>query len=359
MKSFTTSAPGRVCLYGEHQDYLGLPVIPAAITMRTTMNCKETGGDAIHVNAMDLGKRMELPTGGDLTGALKDPDLSYFAAIVKAFEDTGTGREIQGFTCDVTSEIPIKSGLSSSAALLVAFAKAVDTVAGAGLGPQEIGWLAYRAEHDVLGIPCGMMDQLSSAMGNVIHLTCSTPPAIEPLEVKLEGLVVADTKIHKSTNNVHTVRVQETNDGLDKLGKMIEFDIATTPWDTLEPFIDGLDETSRNRLTAVFKDRDITAEALGLLREAARTGVPDYPRLGKLLLEHQAYLRDYFEVSVDKIEAIIDAAVEAGAIGGKLTGAGMGGSVVILAPGKEDAVAKAIERVDGVPYIVSVDGGVK
>jgi len=322
--------------------------------MRTAVKCYDVAASSkrVVINAKDLGKTMELEIKPQYD--FKDSDLGYFQAVLATFQRHGYLDKVPGFTCDVSSKIPIKSGLSSSAALLVAFTKAVATLCKVPLTPQEIGWYAYEAEHDVMGIPCGMMDQLSSAIGGIIHLKCSTPPVITPLAAKVAGIVVADTKIHKSTSNVHSVRVKETKQGLASLKKYIDFDIETTPWEEIEPHFKNLDEIERKRLTAVFRNRDITVKSMQLLNANAL----DYPAIGKLLTEHQMYLNKYFEVSVEKIEAILANAIKAGALGGKLTGAGLGGSLVILAPGKEEAVSKAITESDGIPYVVAVDQGV-
>ncbi|HME55831.1 MAG TPA: galactokinase family protein [Candidatus Lokiarchaeia archaeon] len=354
MKPFQVSAPGRVCLFGEHQDYLGLPVIPSAINMRTTIKCYNLEEDSrsitIHATDLDKDYSFEIQEEYDLS----DPDLSYFQAVLVVFKNHGYFDNLRGFECDVSSKIPIKSGLSSSAALLVAFVKAISTACEVQLTPQDIGWYAYEAEHNVMGIPCGMMDQLSSAIGGIIHLSCVEPPVITPLSAKLNGIVVADTKVHKSTSNVHSMRVRETKSGLDHLKEYVDFDLNTTPYVDIEPVLENLDEIERKRLIAVFNDRDITVKSLRLLQAKKL----DYQAIGELLNEHQLYLREYFDVSIEKIDAIIDNAINHGAIGGKLTGAGLGGSIVILAPGKEQEVSAAIEESDGIPYIVQTDRGV-
>ncbi|NMC05588.1 MAG: hypothetical protein GYA24_10260 [Candidatus Lokiarchaeota archaeon] len=354
-KTLTASAPGRVCLFGEHQDYLGLSVVPSAINMRTTVTCHDVapGTRRVLINAKDLKKTLELEIKPQYD--FKDPDLAYFQAVLAVFQRHGQLDRVPGFTCDVSSQIPIKSGLSSSAALLVAFVKAVAGLAKISLTPQEVGWYAYEAEHDAMGIPCGMMDQLSSAIGGIIHLKCTTPPVVTPLAAKIPGIVVADTKIHKSTNTVHSARVKETKAGLASLKKYIDFDIYTTPWEKIEPHLQKLDEIERKRLIAVFRDRDITVKSMALLNAKAL----DYHAIGKLLTEHQMYLNKYFEVSLDKIEAILENAIKAGAFGGKITGAGLGGSLVILAPGREQAVSKAIVDSDAIPYVVQTDRGVQ
>ena len=354
MEPFTISAPGRVCLFGEHQDYLGLSVIPSAIDMRTSISCKNIDAekDMITIHAIDLGKTFQVPITGSYN--LQDPEISYFEAVLTVFTKKKGHHDIEGFECEVSSQIPIKSGLSSSAALLVAWAGVINHISGTGYSRQEIGMIAYEAEHHVMGIPCGMMDQLSSSIGGIIHLECIEPPAITTLDANLEGLVVADTRIHKSTSQVHGRRVAETKAGLEHLGELVKFDLKSTPWSKVEPFVKQLDQIERNRLIAVFKDRDITSKSLQLLQQANL----DYNTIGALLTEHQKYLREYFEVSVEKIDTIIEAAISAGAQGGKLTGAGLGGSIVLLAKGCEDQVCKAVAEVDGRPYKVEVDTGV-
>lgn len=355
MKPFQVSAPGRVCLFGEHQDYLGLSVIPSAINMRTTVKCYsiEDSSRTITIHAKDLEKDFDFEILEEYD--LSDTDLSYFQAVLVVFKNHGYFDSLRGFECDISSKIPIKSGLSSSAALLVAFVKAISTICGVQLTQQDIGWYAYEAEHNVLGIPCGMMDQLSSAIGGIIHLKCTEPPVITPLSAKLNGIVVADTKIHKSTSNVHSMRVRETKAGLEHLKEYVDFDLETTPYENIEPALENLDEIERKRLIAVFKDRDITVQSFELLQAKKL----DYHAIGELLNEHQFYLREYFDVSIDKIDTIIENAINHGAIGGKLTGAGLGGSVVIIAPGKEQDVSAAIEESDGIPYIVQTDRGVQ
>lgn len=355
MKRYRTSAPGRVCLFGEHQDYMQLPVIPAAINMRTTITITGSvpSDGAITINATDLGKTLDI----DLASPFSHDgdDLDYFTAVIDVFKRHGHGPKLTSFSCDVSSQIPIKSGLSSSAALLVAWTGTVAAAAGIHLDPFDVGWYAYEAEHDVMEVPCGMMDQLSSAMGGIIHVRTVVPPVITPIHAKIQGLVVADTKMHKSTSEVLSKRVVEAWSGLDQLRELVAFELERTPFDVVEPHLRELNEVQRKRLTGAFRHRDITVRALRLLTAP----VPDLKAIGALLTEHQAHLREHFEVSNEKIEAIIDAALREGALGAKLTGAGLGGSVVILAPGKEREITKAIEDLDAVPHVVEVNGGIQ
>ncbi|MHA1749807.1 MAG: galactokinase [Promethearchaeota archaeon] len=352
---YKSSAPGRVCILGEHQDYLELSVVPVAINLRTYIKYDNVDGssDIIHVNALDLKKEFTLDIKSEKIS--KDPDSIYFQAGLRVFANHGYLSALKGFDCSVTSDIPIKSGLSSSAALLVAWIQTLSKVSGINLSSREVGLYAYEAEHDVMKIPCGMMDQLSSAIGKIIHIECSFPPRITPVDSDLKGLVIANTKIRKSTSDVHNKRVKEAKSALIHLKEMVEYDLKTTSYSKVEPFIKQLDDIERDRLIAIFKNRDITKKGLKVLKSRPL----NYEVLGQLLNEHQKYLRDYFEVSVEKIDRIIESCIKNGALGGKLTGAGLGGSVIILAPGKEDKVLESIKNEDAVPYQGIIDEGVR
>ncbi|MBD3188887.1 hypothetical protein GF325_18820 [Candidatus Bathyarchaeota archaeon] len=350
----SASAPGRICLFGEHQDYLNLAVIPSAINLRTSIEIIRTTqeGGKIKIHALDLDEIFTFDL-SNLSG-FKDDDVGYFKAGTKVMMDEGYMNEDLSLEVSVKSEIPIKSGLSSSAALLVSWIQVLSKAAGSSLSPPEIGMLAYRAEHDVMEIPCGMMDQLSSAIGGIFHLQCTTPPVIDPLDARLKGLIVADTRVRKSTSQVHGTRVKETLEGLNHLQTLMDLDISVTPFSEIEPNLKELDDIEHDRLVAVFMNRDITSKAYRLLKEKPR----DYSKIGTLLTDHQKYLRDYFEVSIEKIDRILEVGIESGALGGKLTGAGLGGSVILLAPGHEKEVCEAIREIDAIPYHVSVDRGV-
>ncbi|MHA1734423.1 MAG: galactokinase [Promethearchaeota archaeon] len=346
------SAPGRICLFGEHQDYLELAVIPAAINMRTYIEGKPLDQYFIRIHAHDLNQVVEFGIIPEQV-VLKGDALDYMRAVVNVFLDKGY--RLRGTEVHVRSEIPLKSGLSSSAALLVAWTKFISEINNIELDDETIGHYAYLAEHDVMGIPCGQMDQLASAIGGLFHMKCVEPPVIQRICKKIPGLVIGDTLIPKSTNSVHTIRVREINEALQLLRGELEFSLGSVKWDEVEPHLPVLTETLAKRVRATLMDRDITSRAFDELKKKH----PDLEYLGKLLDEHQGYLRDDFEVSLPKIDALLDAGREAGALGGKLTGAGMGGFIVMLAPDRQDEVASAITRAGGKGYVVEVDEGVK
>ena len=353
MEKLATSAPGRICLFGEHQDYLELAVIPAAITMRTFIEGKINNSCKIRINAVDLNVIDEYSS-KEIVPYISGP-LDYFRAIVNVFHKKNFLKGNFGISCTVKSQIPPKSGLSSSAAILVAWAKLLAESLQIELNDEEIGYYAYLAEHEELKIPCGMMDQLACALGNIFHMMCTTPPKITRLKAKVPGIVIGNTLIPKSTNSVHGVRVREINEAISGLKKYINFDLKTIKWTEIEPYLSKLPELHQKRLRAVIKNRDITQMAY----EELKKNSPDLEYLGKLLDDHETYLRDDFEVSHPKIEKMLEAGRAAGALGGKLTGAGMGGCIVMIAPEKQKEVASALKKAGGEPYIVEIDEGVK
>lgn len=282
----------------------------------------------------------------------------YFKAVLNVFIKKGhlNSKNLNlGFKGTLWNEVPQKSGLSSSAAVLVCFTKLIDAIFDLKLDDIQIGYYAYLAEHDEMGIPCGQMDQLASAVGNIFHMKCVEPPIVTKIQTKIAGLVVGDTLIPKSTNSVHSVRVREINDCIKYLKTKMNFDIEKTTLEEVEPILKDQNPIWLKRMRATLKDRDITTTAY---RELNKKN-PDITLLGNLLTEHQKYLRDDYEVSVDKIEKMLEAGMKAGALGGKITGAGMGGSIIMLAPGKQKEVAEALTKAGGKGYVVDIDAGAR
>ena len=134
-------------------------------------------------------------------------------------------------------------------------------------------------------------------------MICTTPPQISLLKAKIPGIVIGNTLIQKSTNTVHRVRVREITEAITLMREYIPLEIGTIDFMEIEPFLPNLPATHAKRLRATIKDRDITREALKELQKPSQ----DWEYLGRLLDEHQTYLRDDFEVSHPKIEKMLNA----------------------------------------------------
>ena len=159
------SAPGRVCLYGEHQDYLKLVVVPAAINLRTQIGIKSNNSNMIHVKSLELNTKDKFEISQKIN--LKNNEFDYLRAIIIVLINKGIIEKISGLEVEINSEIPIGSGLSSSAALLVAWLTALNEEFNLSFDRKEIANLCFKAENQVLGINCGIMDQYASSLGGI------------------------------------------------------------------------------------------------------------------------------------------------------------------------------------------------
>jgi len=348
----SVSAPGRVCLFGEHQDYLGLPVIPCAVNLRMVIrgSTRDDGIFNIRDRVHSVSARFSL----DDLEYLSD-DFDYLRAVARVMLDEG--KVISGADLDLRSEVPISSGLSSSAAMLVAFAKFLNEALSLEYDPVSLAMVCYRAEHDELGVPCGVMDQLSSSIGGVIRIDCGDSPVVEELAADIGDMVIGDTGIRKSTMDVHSARTVEIAEAIGELSRLTgrPVQLEELGWDDLERVLPRLGRVPAMRLRATVRNRDITLRAAEMLGRAK----PDLEALGSLMLQHHANLRDDYQVSHPALDRLVRAGMSAGALGGKLTGAGLGGCVVMMAPGRGKEVARAIRNAGGTPHIVRVDRGAR
>ncbi|HUT80968.1 MAG TPA: galactokinase family protein [Candidatus Bathyarchaeia archaeon] len=348
----TYSAPGRVCLYGEHQDYLKLVVIPAAINLRTKISLRENNFKKIRIQSFELNKSDEFSLDRNLT--LANNEFDYLRAIILALYGEGYTEDLPGYDIQISSEVPIGSGLSSSAALLVSWLTALDDQLGMGLTKMEIADLTFKAENQILKINCGIMDQYSSAIGGIFSLDCDGPPyTLKSFTSEFDSLVIGDSLVRRSANEPLTILKNRINEGMKKLDAKSDFNLKTITQEDLLSFRKLLTKDEYKRLFGVIKIRDLTDRASKELAKVRRN--QDLNLLGTLLTEQQKMLNENLLVSIEKLNRLVNESIKAGALGAKLTGAGLGGCIVALAPGKEKEVAIAIEKAGGKATICSID----
>ena len=349
--SFSAIAPGRVCIFGEHSDYLGLDVIPAAIGMYIEISCSPRDDSLIEIRYLDLGaedafvvdKEIEYPHQRD-----------YVRSAFNVLRRHGLAPS-SGFSMHVTGNIPIGGGLSSSSALTVASVLAYSRMAGEILEPKMVAELAFEAEVKEFGESGGKMDHYASAYGGIIHLT--TKPRIEVTRIPaaINGLVIGDSREKKrdTVGDLAEIRnLAET--GYRKLAQHIEgFDQTKTTLEQTEPFLKRLTSREQTVVEATLKNRDLTHRAYDCLKSN------DYEpeELGSMIDQHHIYLRDGLKRSTKKIEEMIHAAKKAGALGCKINGSGGAGTMLAYCPGREGVVSLAIRRAGGTPYVVSIAQG--
>lgn len=347
------STPGRICLFGEHQDYLGLPVIAAAISRRVNIsgNHRADRQIIIHLPDIDSEIRMEVSEGKMTYQQKRD----YFRSGYNVLIDKGL-QFSKGLECTVRGNIPINSGTSSSSALLVTWIHFLSKMADIPqeFSPKELGEMAFQAEVVEFGEPGGMMDHLSTAIGNVVYLEFEPQTTTEALHPNLGSFVLADSCEPKDTIGVLKRAKFARLDLIDRIKTHLsDFDLHRFDSREKEKLKPILSEDDYTLLVGTLRNRDILREALQLFKTDKMTDEV----LGSLLLEHQSILRDILQISTPKIDRMLTAAMDAGALGGKINGSGGGGCMFVYAPNNPEKVAEAIEKVGGRSYIIKIDVG--
>ncbi|MEM2087447.1 MAG: galactokinase family protein [Thermoproteota archaeon] len=371
-----SSAPARVDFLNTHQDYKMLPVVPVAIEKRTFAACSrldESG--TIRVKSLTLereGVESEDVFQSGEVELLKGKWFGNYFRSIHMLVSEKYGMVKTGLAIYVDSEVPVASGLASSAALHVSLAAMYAELLDLGLSRMELAELAYEAEHNVMSIPCGRLDQYASSYGGVIKLDFK--PAISVEEFAGGGMVfiVADSGIRHSTAEIHPVRQSELNAAIrmlrdasppEPLRGMLNGDYTSVEWrllkeDDLRNYLSTLPLKLANRIVFTIRMQSSTEVALKILkyRSVRKTDleklglkpVEDWlEALGRIVNLQHVLLRDFYEVSHPKLEAMRDAALETGAMGVKISGAGMGGSLLAIvrslsdAPRVEEAFRKA------------------
>ena len=344
------STPGRICLFGEHQDYLGLPVIAMAISLRANLVGERRGDNQVIIHLPDIGKT-EIFSLNDTT---YQGSRDYFKSGVNVCKQEGLIFSY-GFECEIRSDIPIQAGASSSSAIMVSWINFLSHMSENNivLSKEKIGELAYKAEVIEFSEPGGMMDQYTTAIGNMIYIESEPELSITLLDSRLSGLVLGDSGEQKDTLNI----LKYCRDRRHEVIKKIQNQDSNF---NLHSYNQGLEslklsESEMNLFKGTIKNRDFLLQAkLELMKKDK-----DDERIGILLNQHHAVLRDYLGVSTQKIEDMISAASEAGSLGNKINGSGGGGCMFAYAPGRQKEVADAIKSVGGKAYLINIDEGTK
>jgi galactokinase len=357
-QAIRVSTPGRICLFGEHQDYLGLPVIAAAISCRVQLTVEPIDQPSVHLNLPDVGSQerfslTEVPLA-------YQHDRDYFRSAVNVLRRNGF-RFSAGIQGEVSGSIPINAGASSSSALLIGWLNVLTQLADnpRTLSALELAELAYAAEVLEFGEPGGMMDHYSTAVGGVIYLESQPAIRLETYQPALGTFVLGNSQEPKNTVGILSRVKHGMLRIIDKLRHLDPaFSLQMTSPETLFAYRRWLVNNDYHLLEGTLANRDILREALTLFQEANSTNKPlNDKRLGELLTAHHTNLRDKQRISTPKIDRMLDAALAAGASGGKINGSGGGGCMFVYAPTHTEAIAEAIEREGGKAYIVSVDVG--
>ena len=352
-QSIKSSAPGRLCLLGEHQDYFGLPILAAAINLRIFITGKRIPEKEIRMDLPDIDEKMIFPLGQTLPYS---QERDYLRSAINILQRQGMAIS-SGWDCRVQGNIPINSGTASSSALVVAWIRflleAADETSQAD--PQNNAELAFHAEVSEFNEPGGKMDHYASAYGGVISLHFAEQIRVRSYPNQLGDFVLADSLIRKDTTGTLGFIKSNVLNGLKRIQQKIpEYSLNSAGGDQEQEEITKLPPTEKRLVQGTLKTREVTAAGEGLFQ----TSEFDHARFGELLNQQQDVVRDYLQISVPKIDRMIETSLAAGALGAKINGSGQGGCIFAYAPGKAEAVADALKSLDTRPMIVCIDSGV-
>ena len=299
MRRAAGRAPGRVNLIGEHTDYNGGLALPFALDRSTTATVTARDDELVRIRSRQIDEPWQggLDEVGTATGW-----AAYAAGVLWALREDGW--EVPGLDVEIDSTVPLGAGLSSSAALEVSVAVAVAGLLGRDLTPalrRALVDICVRAETEVAGAPTGGLDQMASLLCRADHALLidfsdgSTQDVPLPLAGAGLDLLVIDTRVHHShAEGGYADRRAESERGDPRRLRHVST------------------ENARVRDAVAALDRD------------------DWSALGRLMTASHVSLRDDYEVSAPELDAAVDAALTAGALGARMTGGGFGGSAIAL-----------------------------
>ena len=332
--SYRVTAPGRVNLLGEHVDYNDGFVLPAAIDRDVTIAANPRADRIVHLTALDLKQSTafdldHLDEKRDLKGERLPGWALYPAGVAWVLQNRGFA--VNGIDAWFTSNVPIGAGLSSSAAVEVAFATLWRAVGGWETDQMTLAQICQAAENQYVGVQCGLMDQFASAHGVDGHALYLDTRSLEWRAVPLPqevAIIIADSKVRRSLANS---AYNERRASCEEAVRLLKRDLPgiralrdVTPAQ-FYPLASQLPETVRKRAQHVVEECARVEEAILKLEAGDAVG------FGQLMYAGHASLRDLYEVSCTELNVLVDtASTLPGCQGARLTGAGFGGCTVNL-----------------------------
>ena len=328
------SAPGRVNLIGEHTDYNGGAVLPAALERRIQIAMAKNDAPTVVIKSTRFDKKIERPIGDPKRGDWTD----YAMGAVSKAEELGwiSG----GIDLFIESDVPDGAGVSSSAALITAILRAAAEIAGLKADPVEVAKHARAVENDYIGMPCGIMDQMAVGLadyGKALALDTSDL-SYDVIDIPENwGIAVIHSGVRRElADGRYKARFEECQAAADFLKTDQLCRLNQTQVKALADMPDPL----RKRARHVTTEHKRTVEAT----EAMKTG--DLDTFAALMNEsHRSYSQD-FEASTPVIDSLVADALTLGAKGARLTGGGFGGCIVALIekPKLENWIAELLDR---------------
>jgi galactokinase len=337
--AFLAIAPGRVNVIGEHVDYNGGWVLPAAIDRCLIMAVAPRTDHRVRLASADVGGVIEF-SGEDLAPGLTQDWSRYVRGVLAGL--ARAGHVVPGFDACLASTIPVGGGLSSSAALEAATGLASLALGGASMEPFALAKLCQQAEHDYAGVPCGIMDQaavLCCEPGHLLLLDCAAETFVHtPLADDEWGLLIINSGVsHELASGEYAQRRAACEQAARRLGVPSLRHIA--PGDLGAALgLPGLSDEMRRCVRHVVTENDRTHQCVAALKAG------NFLTAGRHLNASHASLRDDYRVSCTELDFIAETAQRESAVAGcRMTGGGFGGSCVALV--RQDGAAAVMQSV--------------
>ncbi|MBI2026442.1 MAG: hypothetical protein HYS98_01305 [Deltaproteobacteria bacterium] len=344
-------APGRVCLFGEHQDYFGLSVVAMAIDKKLSIEVTPTSHQSVLVHMPDINKTDQFELKYPLP---YNSSRDYVRAGLNVFAKMGFKLE-KPFHATIRSLIPIAAGCSSSSALCVGWTKTLSEILN---HPQkdDAEWIAQTAfKIEVLEFQegGGMMDHYASSLGGMLSINFEKDiPTYERLEYPWKGLLLCNSDTQKET--VETIK-NHKKIVLGALSKMSlqrplrglamikPKTLASLSIKELKSSKNKLSQEEYDRLLATITNRDLCKKACAVIHNASNMR-EESTLLGQLFNEQQQTISKLLKLSTPQIDHLLELALKAGALGGKVNGSGGGGTFIVFAPDKYEGVQKVLKE---------------
>ena len=321
---FIVRAPGRVNLIGEHTDYNDGFVLPMAIDRAVWIALSPRADSQVRIRSLDL----ETDSAFDLHSLTKGEGWAEYPKGV-AYELQKAGHVLKGFDAVMTGDVPSGAGLSSSAAVELATARAFATICNIKWDAAQMAKLSQKAENEWVGVNCGIMDQMASAAskeGYALFLDCRTLEYQHAPLPKNISVVILDTSTRRGlVDSAYNERRSQCEEAARWFGVKALRDVSVEDFERKTKEESGLSEIAARRARHIVTENARVLEAVEVMKAG------NVKRLGELFNASHISLRDDFEVTNEALNQIVECAQEQpGCYGARMTGAGFGGCAVAL-----------------------------
>lgn len=360
----TVFAPGRVNIIGEHTDYNDGFVMPCAINYGMAVSFAKRNDSIWRVYAIDINEQDEFDLSQDFTQS-EHKWANYVRGVVKYVQEQCPDFK-QGADLVMTSDVPMSSGLSSSAALEISIGKTCQVLGNLPLSLAQIALIGQKAENKFVGANCGNMDQLTSALGQKDHLVMIDCRSLEitptPVPQGYSIAIINSNVKHDLVTGEYNSRRQECEQAAKFFGVKALRDV------TPEQFHARENELKAESKLAYKRAKHVVYEDQRVLDAVVALKANDMVKLGQLMGESHDSMRDDFEITIPEIDYLVELAqVAIGKNGGaRMTGGGFGGCIVCLVPNEKvealrQLIADNYEKQTGIKetfYLCTANDGV-